>query len=93
MDEMPADPGGRNRRTVAGENHRRRDRAFELGKNFLLQRQFLRRGLKDKGRLAHRRRKHVMRLDALQESRIVVEQFDDRLRRRGMDDRTCGDGS
>ena len=53
--------------------------AFQLGENLLLQRQLLRRRFEHESRTLHRGRQLVVRFDQPQQSRIVLEQIDDRL--------------
>ena len=78
MFEIASDVGRGNGRAVAGENRLRRDRAFQLGENLLLQRQFFRRRFEHESRALHRRRKLIVGFDSLQQCRIVTEKRDDR---------------
>ena len=78
MFEIAADLGRPNSRAVAGENRLRRDRAFQIGENLLLQRQFFRRRFEHERRTLHRRRKLIVGFDSLQQRRIVTEKLDDR---------------
>jgi len=93
MNKLPPDLGRWNRRTVAGENCSRCDGALELGEDFLFKRQFFRRGLEDKCRIriagtsaswASMRRSSP----GSSSSNSTID-----CRRRGIDDRTSGDGS
>ena len=55
--EIAADVGRGNGRAVAGEDRLRRDRAFKIGENLLLQRQLFRRRFEHERRALNRRRK------------------------------------